>query len=96
MHNDERRNVLRAVLAAGCTLGVRGVWAAERTPPIAQKPAPAPGSKLSKAQAQYQDQPKGDQMCANGVQFVPASSTCRVVEGKVSPQGWSILWAKKA
>lgn len=94
MHSDERRNVLRAVFAAACALGVvPGVWAAERT---AQKPAPAPGGKLSKAQAQYQDQPKGDQMCANCLQFIPASSTCRVVEGKVSPQGWSILWAKKA
>lgn len=58
--------------------------------------SPAQGGKLSKAQAQYQDQPKGDQKCANCMHFIAESSTCHVVEGKVSPDGWSMLWAKKA
>lgn len=61
-----------------------------------EKGATAQGGKLSKAQAQYQDQPKGDQSCANCMHFVAESSTCKVVEGKVSPNGWSMLWAKKA
>lgn len=92
IHRDDRRNALRAVLAIGCALCVPGVWATER--PV-QKPTAGSG-KLSKTQAKYQDQPKGNQMCANCLQFIPASSTCRVVEGKVSPQGWSMLWTKKA
>jgi hypothetical protein len=56
----------------------------------------APSGKISKAQAKYQDQPKGDQSCANCMHFIAESSTCKVVEGKVSPNGWSMLWAKKA
>lgn len=57
--------------------------------------APSPGGKLSKTQAQYQDTPKGDQRCDNCLHFVAESNTCKVVEGQVSPSGWSILWAKK-
>ncbi len=61
-----------------------------------EKGATAQGGKLSQAQAQYQDQPKGDQSCANCMHFIAESNTCKVVEGKVSPNGWSMLWAKKA
>jgi hypothetical protein len=61
-----------------------------------EKGATAQGGKLSQAQAKYQDQPKGDQSCANCIHFIAESSTCQVVEGKVSPNGWSMLWAKKA
>lgn len=57
--------------------------------------APAPGGKLSKTQAGYQDQPKGDQQCANCMHFIAESGTCQVVEGKVSPNGWCTLWANK-
>ncbi|HSD96516.1 MAG TPA: high-potential iron-sulfur protein [Sulfuricaulis sp.] len=60
-----------------------------------QQGATAQGGKLSKAQAQYQEQPKGDQNCANCMHFIAGSSTCQVVEGKVSPNGWCMLWAKK-
>lgn len=58
--------------------------------------ATAQGGKLSQAQAKYQNQPKGDQQCSNCMHFVAESSTCKVVEGKVSPSGWCMLWAKKA
>lgn len=58
--------------------------------------AMAQGGKLSQAQAQYQNRPKGDQRCSNCTQFIAESSTCKVVEGKVSPDGWCMLWAKKA
>ena len=61
-----------------------------------EKGATAQGGKLSQAQAQYQEQPKGDQNCANCMHFIAGSSTCQVVEGKVSPNGWCMLWAKKA
>lgn len=61
-----------------------------------EKGATAQGGKLSQAQAQYQEQPKGDQSCATCMHFIAGSSTCQVVEGKVSPNGWCMLWAKKA
>ena len=64
--------------------------------PSGSAPATAQGAKLGKTQAQYQEQPKGDQNCANCMHFIAGSNTCQVVEGKVSPNGWCMLWAKKA
>jgi hypothetical protein len=52
--------------------------------------------KTSKEQAKYQDHPNGSQSCASCEQFVAETSTCKVVEGKVSPGGWCALWTKKA
>jgi len=60
------------------------------------KGAAGQGGKMSQAQAQYQNRPKGDQKCANCVQFVAESNTCKVVEGNISPEGWCMLWVKKA
>jgi High potential iron-sulfur protein len=52
-------------------------------------------SKMSKEQAKYQDRPNGVQECANCMQFVAETNTCKVVEGQVSPGGWCTLWVKK-
>ena len=57
--------------------------------------SPPQGGKLSKTQAQYQDQPKGEQKCGNCMHFIAGSNTCKVVEGKISPNGWCMLWAQK-
>lgn len=43
--------------------------------------------KLSKAQAQYQDRPRGIAMCATCTLFV-APRACKVVDGDISPNGW--------
>ena len=43
--------------------------------------------KLSKAQAQYQDSPRGIAMCATCTLFV-APRACKVVDGDISPNGW--------
>jgi hypothetical protein len=43
--------------------------------------------KLSKAQAQYQDNPRGIAMCATCTLFV-APHACKVVDGDISPNGW--------
>jgi hypothetical protein len=43
--------------------------------------------KLSKAQAQYQDSPRGIAMCATCTLFV-APRGCKVVDGVISPNGW--------
>jgi hypothetical protein len=48
--------------------------------------------KLSKQQAEYQDSPKGIQMCATCTLFAPPSA-CKVVEGDVSPNGWCKAYA---
>lgn len=80
-----RRKVMRNALAVGCSL-----WM-----PIAL-PAEATGKKLPQASAQYQAKPKGDQRCANCVNFIADSNTCKLVEGPISPQGWCSLWVKKS
>ena len=43
--------------------------------------------KLSKAQAQYQDSPKGIAMCATCTLFIEPRA-CKVVDGDISPNGW--------
>jgi len=49
-HDLKRRTVLRAALAAGCVLCLPEVGRAQ-------------SGKVSKAQAKYQDKPKGSQNC---------------------------------
>lgn len=58
--------------------------------------APAAIKKVSQASVQYQTQPKGEQKCKECANFIAESSTCKVVEGQVSPDGWCTLWTKKA
>jgi hypothetical protein len=50
--------------------------------------------KAPKAAMKYQDHPKGDEKCSNCMQFV-APDSCKVVDGKISPNGYCIAWAKK-
>jgi hypothetical protein len=43
--------------------------------------------KVSKAEAEYQDQPKNGLACAACTLFRPPRS-CQVVQGDISPSGW--------
>ena len=52
----------------------------------------AEAEKLSKAQVQYQDSPKGIAMCATCTLFV-SPRACKVVEGDISPSGWCNAYA---
>jgi hypothetical protein len=79
-----RRSLLKSAvaLAGGASwagLASRGAWAQ---------------AKASKAAMKYQDHPNKDQKCSNCLQFVPPDS-CKVVEGKISPDGYCIAWVKK-
>jgi hypothetical protein len=82
-----RRGLMRSVgLAAGVGALVGAGFAA--TPAAA-------GSKFSQAMAKYQLTPKGAQRCANCSQFqFPAA--CKVVDGKIGPDAWCDLYAKKS
>jgi hypothetical protein len=81
IHDHHRRDTLRRLLVGGCALCMPGLGRAQ-------------AGKLSKVQAQYQDQPKGDQVCGNCMHFMPPSA-CMVVEGEISPSAWCKLWVKK-
>lgn len=62
-------------------------------------PAAAPpptAKKLPPASVQYQAQPKGDLKCSQCAHFIAESSTCKLVDGPISPEGWCALWLKKA
>ena len=64
--------------------------------PAAEPEAPAATAKVSQASVQYQNQPKDDQKCSGCLHFIPESNACALVEGQISPEGWCILWVKKA
>lgn len=53
--------------------------------------AQGPG-KMTKAQAEYQDAPKGIQMCATCSLFEEPRA-CKVVDGDISPNGWCRSYA---
>jgi hypothetical protein len=55
--------------------------------------APRAGAqaKMSRAEARYQDTPKGIQMYATCTLFLPPSA-CKSVEGEVAADGWCKLF----
>jgi len=101
-----RRNVLRGGLAAACSLlipaALMGCNAKQSEPatsaapaePAAPATAAAPG-KVTQASVQYQAQPKGDLKCGECMHFTAESSTCKLVDGPISLDGWCSLWSKK-
>jgi hypothetical protein len=107
-HDPDRRTLLRGMLAVCCAPFIPGLAGCERkvaeeesaTPsPAVQSPesmepaAPSPeAAKMTKVQAEYQDQPKAEQNCEKCRYFIADSGTCQLVEGEISPQGWCKLW----
>lgn len=81
-----RRALLRgaAVLAAaGSVLGI-----------AAPGESAAADEKVTQKDADYQSTPKNGQSCAT-CQFFTRPSACKIVKGKVSPQGWCSLFSSK-
>jgi hypothetical protein len=79
-----RRQVLGA--AAGATVaGAAGAIIAT---------SPAQAAKVPQKAVKYQDEPKGDARCDTCVLF-EAPSSCKNVDGTISPQGWCMIYAKK-
>ena len=54
---------------------------------------PAQAAKVSQKVVNYQESPKGAQMCSNCKLFV-APSSCQTVDGTVSPNGWCSIYQK--
>lgn len=48
----------------------------------------------NKKQFHYQDKPQNGKKCSQ-CRFFRAPSTCKIVTGKISPNGWCIAWVKK-
>jgi hypothetical protein len=78
-----RRQVLHgAVVAAGGA----GLVMASVMPAQAKVPQKAAG---------YQDKPKDKQQCSSCAHFQPPSS-CQLVDGTISPNGWCSLYSPKS
>jgi hypothetical protein len=90
-----RRAALRSVLMAGYCLFIP-ITLLGACSKGNESDAPKLPEKLSKADAKYQAQPKGEQECSNCMNFNSAKKTCSRVEGTVSPEGWCVLWARNA
>ncbi|MGA8900882.1 high-potential iron-sulfur protein [Bradyrhizobium sp.] len=80
-----RRHVL--TVAAGVAGAVTGAAVIGTT-------TPARAAKAPQKAVKYQDTPKGDQSCENCALF-EAPSSCKTVDGVISPQGWCMVYAKK-
>jgi hypothetical protein len=81
-----RRRVL--TVAAGAVGTVAGATA------MIGISTPAQAAKAPQKAVKYQDTPKGEQRCDNCALFEPPSS-CKTVDGTISPEGWCIVYAKK-
>lgn len=103
---NPRRAVMRGALAAGCSLWMPvllsgcdqkpGEPKATAGAPVSKDTPPAAAAKVAQAAVKYQTEAKGDQKCALCLHFIAESSTCKLVEGQISPDGWCTLWVKKA
>lgn len=80
-----RRTVLRSAVVLAGAAGA-GLLSSERA---------SAQAKVPKAAMKYQDHPDGDKQCSNCLQFIPPDQ-CKIVEGKISPNGYCIAWVKKA
>ena len=93
--NESRRTLIRN----GIT--VAAVGAVVATGLLKTRPARAQTAKASQAVAMYQATPHGKDQCDNCIHFIPgktptAVGTCMVVAGNVAPQGWCVMYARKA
>jgi hypothetical protein len=75
-----RRAVLQGALATAIVGGAAGGARAQ--------------DKAKQGSVQYQEKPKGDQECDKCLQWAPPN-WCKVVEGKISPKGWCLLYVPK-
>jgi hypothetical protein len=84
--NDCQR-ISRRVLLTGTALALGTAAVAAVSQAMAQV-------KISRAVANYQNTPKGDQRCDRCINFQPPNA-CKFVQGDISPSGWCQLFAPK-
>jgi hypothetical protein len=85
VRNTSRRSALRH--AAGLAAAALAVALVPARQASAQQ-------KASQQAMKYQDHPDGAKKCSDCLQF-EAPSSCKVVAGTISPNGYCIAWVKK-
>jgi High potential iron-sulfur protein len=80
-----------------------GAAALAMIPVIVSGRANAASNATVRTSLKYQGKPEGDKSCVNCAQFVPGASakdlgSCKVIPGdtEISPQGYCMVWTKKA
>ena len=71
------------------------IAAAGAAPLLALGATGAKAAKLAQTAVKYQDSPKDGKQC-DGCKLFVAPSSCKSVDGTISPKGWCALWVKKA
>ncbi len=88
--NTNRRDFLRAVPGAFAVAAGAATILTGRS---------AKAQKAPKNAVAYQNEPKGDQNCANCSFYIPAdgggAGQCQVVAGDIDPNAWCNLWSKR-
>jgi hypothetical protein len=79
------RRLLVSLAAAGIMVPFRRAFADEDV---------KDADKIPQSEAQYQQQPKGQQRCEICLQFNPPNR-CKIVRGKINPQGWCQFFAAR-
>ncbi len=77
-----RRALLRRAALLASALGV------------AARASVAADEKMTQKDAEYRPTPKDGHACANCQYFLPPAS-CKLVKGKISPNGWCDFWGSK-
>jgi hypothetical protein len=83
-----RRTLIEGAVAVGGALA--GGWArsAAADQDVAEK------DKINHTEAQYQQQPKGQQRCEICLQFLPPNK-CHIVQAPINPKGWCQFFAAR-
>jgi hypothetical protein len=87
--NQHDNSISRRVVITGTAMAVGATAiAAASTGAAAQ-------TKISQANAKYQEHPNGTQECDGCIQFQPPSS-CKIVDGTINPKGWCQFFGAKS
>lgn len=92
---QSRRALLRGALALGCCL-ITPFTLLSAQAASTEAAAPKAAKKMSKASVKYQSSAKGEEKCSGCANFIAESNTCKRVGGKISPNGYCMLWVKKS
>ncbi len=79
----------RGLLRAGLALGAAGIAAVTASQAFAQD-----AEKLAQNIVQYQETPKDGAKCSTCVNYIDPGA-CKIVAGKINPEGWCVAYAPK-
>jgi hypothetical protein len=52
-------------------------------------------AKTTKAVVKYQEKSTTGKKCQDCLHFIPETSTCKLVDGKINPKGWCTFYLNK-